>query len=219
MTLDAIKQSIWLHRKINRSEVNLHVEAGRHKIPLPISDPEVAQRFLDLLSERKVRKKSATPKWVIERYNAANKAYIERTHPVWCADGHYFLPTFPDVGSSNGLTTFICDYLLWSGHFANRTGNEGRVIMKEGKATRIHSSSKKGMQDIDCNLTHPQHQFGIPWKVEIKVGADTLSQAQVNYGKEVARTGAVYSVVSGVEDFFEQLDKLLILQPIQTSLL
>lgn len=219
MTLDEIKLKIWHHKKVNKSEVKLHTEADRHKIQLPINDVTTAQKFLDLINERKVKKKVDVPKWIIERYNKAHYDYTAIKYPNWEKDGHYFPHDFPDVGTSNGLTNFVCEYLLWSGHFANRTGNEGRVIMKEGKATRIHSSSKKGMQDIDCNLTHPQHQFGIPWKVEIKVGADRLSEKQIEYGKEVARTGAVYSVVSDPEDFFAQLDKLLILQPIQTKLL
>lgn len=219
MTLSAIKQSIWSHRKINLSEIKLHTEADRHGIPLPISSVEVAQRFLDLLCKRKIKKKVETPKWVIERYNAAHKAYNEQEFPNWCKDGHYMDPVWPDVGSSNGLTNFICDFLTWSGHFANRTGNEGRVIKnKAGKDIRIQSSSKNGMQDIDTNLVHPSHPFGIPWKIEIKVGADTLSQAQANYGKEVARTGAIYSVVTGVEDFFEQLDKLLLAESKQRTI-
>lgn len=212
--LDSIKLSIWTHRKVNRNKVNLQVEADRHKIPLPISTEEVAQRFLDLLNKKVQRRKVTIPPTIIARYNEANRSYVESKYPNWYKDGHYFLPDFPDVGSSNGLTNLICDYLAWTGHFANRTGNEGRVIMREGKATRIHSSSKRGMQDIDTNLVHPQHPFGIPWKIEIKIGADKLSEAQINYGREVSRTGAIYSVVTGVEDFFEQLDKLLILEPI-----
>jgi hypothetical protein len=211
-TLHSIKIEIWHHRRIHQNLVDLQVFADKAGVQLPITDIHEAEKLLKSLS-RKIKKKIETPVWCIQRYEQAHKDWFSGTYPNAFKDGFYpgMEPDWPDVGTSNGLTTLITNYLEWAGHFANRTGNEGRVIIVEGEAKRIKSSSKKGMQDIDTNIRHPQHPFGIPWKIEIKIGRDTHKEKQKEYGAKVSKTGGVYSVVKTAEDFFEQLDKLLIL--------
>lgn len=146
------------------------------------------------------------------RYRDAKWSWYDKNLRVIIDDGHFIEPDkFPD-NSANGITNYIEDFLGWSGHFANRTGNEGRVIIKDGEPLRIPSASKNGMQDIDINLKHPAHPFGIPWKCEVKAEGDTVKKHQEKFGKKVVKTGGHYSVVRSVDDFLMQFDQLMVMQ-------
>lgn len=146
------------------------------------------------------------------RYRDAKWSWYDKNLRVIIDDGHFIEPgKFPD-NSANGITNYIEDFLGWSGHFANRTGNEGRVIIKDGEPMRIPSASKNGMQDIDINLKHPAHPFGIPWKCEVKAEGDTVKKNQEKFGKKVSKTGGHYSVVRSVDDFLMQYDQLMVMQ-------
>jgi hypothetical protein len=157
-------------------------------------------------------------------YQQAHEQWFQSEYPNAYKDGHYCAPKYPDAKTANGITKVITDYLFWTGHFANRTNNMGVAIKKQrpkmnifsGKVENLEngveyrkSSSMNGMQDIDVNLKHPNHIYGIPWKIEIKVGKDTHKDHQKKFGKKVAKTGAHYSVVRTPEDFFTQLNHLL----------
>lgn len=193
--------------------VNLQSEADRHGVLLPINEATRAQEFLDKLNKKK-RKLAYVSDAAFKRYRDAKLAYETVKFPNWIRDGHFNEPDRPKE-DTNGLTGFCIDFLTWSGHFANRTGNEGRVL-KDG--TRIKSSSKLGMQDIDSNLKHSAHRFGIPWKIEIKAGKDTHKDHQKEYGKQVAVTGGVYSVVRNADDLLDQYDKLMVGNVEQSSI-
>lgn len=207
MTLLTAKQLIW--DKCKRNLVTLQVAADKANVRLPITSQHEADKLLESLDKKVNRKKATVPVDIIKRFNDAHHTWFKNKLPLTFNDGHYLEPKFPDTGTSNGLTNFIVDYLTWLGHFANRTGNEGRVLPD---GTRIPSSSKNGMQDIDTNLKHPKHPFGIPWKIEIKIGKDTHKSHQKKFGELVKSTGAHYSVVKTVEDFLEQYDELIKLQ-------
>lgn len=217
-TLEAIKQVIWNHRKVKRNIIDLQVYADKAEVRLPINTIENAEKLLKLLNKGSKKPKVTLPDVYYKRYRDAKYNHQSKEFPNWIANGHFIEPDKPDIGTSNGLTAFIVDFLTWSGHFANRTGNEGRVIIKAGKPVRIGSSSKNGMQDIDTNITHPNHRFGIPWKIEIKIGKDVHRANQKAFGLAVSKTGGHYSVVRTVEDFFEQYDKLLLAVPEQGSI-
>lgn len=223
--LATIKLQIWTHRKIHRSPTLLQQEADKAGILLPINEITRAQQFLDALNKRKRRNKVILPDAHVKRYRDAKYAHQSVEFPNWVRDGHFIEPTLPPMERATDLENFIIDFLSWSGHFANRTGNEGRVIQTKGDVTnqltgetrrvvtgtkRIPSSSKSGMQDIDTNLKHSTHRFGIPWKIEIKFGRDTHKDHQIAYGFKVQATGGVYSVVRDTTDFFEQYDNLMV---------
>lgn len=210
MTLLETKQQIW--DRVNKNEVTLLEAADKAKVRLPISDIAEANKLLAYLTKPKKRKvRTPVDPAIKQRYNEAYYKFQAENFPHWTADGHTLDADFPDTDTANGLTTMICKYLFWTGHLANRTNNMGRSIKdKSGQEKRIKSSSINGMQDIDTNLKHPKHPYGIPWKIEIKVGKDTHKQHQKEYGIRVQKTGGVYSVVKNPEDFFRQLDELLV---------
>lgn len=214
MTLSSIKQEIWNHKKVNRNEVNVQVYADKAQVRLPITQVHEAEKLLKLLNKGNKAPKQRVSDEVYKRYRDAKYQYECTKFPNWIKNGHFIEPDRP-TEDTNGLTTFIIELLTWEGHFANRTGNEGRVL-KNG--TRIPSASKNGMQDIDCNLKHSQHQFGIPWKIEVKANKDTHKEHQKRYGAAVAATGGHYSVVRTSTDFLEQYDKLMIGNVKQSSI-
>lgn len=210
MTIRDIKIQIWaiVDEDLGRVEAAI-------KFCGPKKDTEeywqrVLHRVQTYKQKRKAPPKPKLTQEQIKRYRDAKYAYEQQEYIHWIADGHFIEPEIPNTATGNGLTEFILKYLNWSGHFANRTGNEGRVIIGEdGKPKRIPSSSIDGMQDIDCNLEHPKHPFGIPWKIEVKTKNDTHKKHQKEFGEKVKKTGAVYSVVRSVEDFFSQYDRLI----------
>lgn len=204
-----IRAKIWKSAKQDKAKIQAAMDT--------VGDNDNSERYWKaVLRELKPRK---APKLQLsddhkQRYIRAYLDFQAREFPNWVKDGHALEPDIPDTGTANGLTNWICKYLFWTGHFANRTGNEGRVIEKDGKSIRIKSSSINGMQDIDCNLKHPAHQYGIPWKIEVKVKRDVHQEHQKDFGKRVNKTGGVYSVVRSVDDFFNQLENLLIEQKV-----
>lgn len=203
LIIDPIKKRIW---EAANNDLKT-VQAAMEKAGTNDNSEKYWKKVCRILKPPK-KKVPVSPDHLL-RLREAKLKYETKEFPNWVADGHFLEPTPSDPNSTNGLTGWIVDYLTWSGHFANRTGNEGRVIKKNGKDIRISSSSKNGMQDIDTNLTHSAHKFGIPWKIEVKAGADTHKKKQIAFGEQVSKTGAVYSVVRNVEDFFEQYDRLM----------
>lgn len=158
------------------------------------------------------------------RYNEAHKRWFAQEYPSAMKDGHYVAQKYPDCSTTNGIQNLITNYLKWMGHLANRTNNQGQARKKEvdkfniftGKLEKItigvqytKSHSQDGMQDVDCNLKHPKHPYGIPWKIEVKVGRDKLSDKQKIYAARVKKTGAVHSVVTSDVSFFSQYDGLM----------
>lgn len=218
MTLLEIKTAIWNHRKIHRNPIDLQVWADKAKVRLPINNPVEAEKLLKLLNKGSKKTAVKVSDEAHRRYCAAKLAYETIKFPNWVKDGNHLVPERLSE-STNDLTTFIVDFLQWSGHFANRTGNEGRVIKnKAGKQIRIASSSKNGMQDIDSNLKHSEHKFGIPWKIEVKAGKDTHKEHQKEFGKLVLNTGGHYSVVRNADDFLDQYDQLMIGNIVQNTI-
>lgn len=162
-------------------------------------------------------------KWQ-KRYQAAHELNFKTKYPAAFNDGHYSPPEYPKTGTANGLTKMITNFLNWSGHFGNRTNSMGTPTKKTAQKFNImtgqlvtidtgiewkKSNSMKGMSDIDANLKHPGHPYGIPWKIEVKVGRDTVKDSQIEFGKKVAGTGAIYSVIRSPEEFFDVFDLLI----------
>jgi hypothetical protein len=123
----------------------------------------------------------------------------------------YALPKIEyNENSTNGLTKCVLDFLNLSGHFCERTGNEGRVI--DGRKTftdvigrqktigtikRIKSSSTKGTSDLKAVIN------GRMVAIEIKFAKDRQSQAQKEYQASVEQAGGTYWIVKNFNQFYE----------------
>ena len=142
---------------------------------------------------------------------------LEKLRQLKLAKTRELYPNVPDIAlpkteyndrSANGLTRCVLDYLLLSGHFCERTGNEGRVI--DGRKTytdvigrqktigtvkRIKSSGTKGTSDLKAVIN------GRMVAIEIKFGADRQSQHQKDYQAMVEKAGGTYWIVKNFEQF------------------
>jgi hypothetical protein len=124
------------------------------------------------------------------------------------------LPKYSDK-TANGLTKCIIDFLILSGQFAERTGNEGRVIDSRktytdvlghtkvsGQVKRIPGSGTKGTSDIKAVIN------GRMIAIEVKIGADRQSESQKDYQAKVERAGGQYWIVRSFDDFFAHYAKI-----------
>jgi len=142
---------------------------------------------------------------------------LEKLRQLKLAKTREMYPNVPEIAlpkteyndrSANGLTRCVLDYLLLSGHFCERTGNEGRVI--DGRKTytdvigrqktigtvkRIKSSGTKGTSDLKAVIN------GRMVAIEIKYGADRQSQHQKDYQAMVENAGGTYWIVKNFEQF------------------
>lgn len=137
------------------------------------------------------------PTWKL-RYNTAHYNYTLQRTPNVVKDGFYTTPPTPVVTKSNGLTTFIINFLNWSGYRATRINTMGRQI--NGKF--IPSATRKGTADISATVK------GKSVMIEIKVGADRPRTEQLAEQQRERNAGGIYEFVSTPEGFFQLFDKL-----------
>ena len=135
-------------------------------------------------------------------------------------------PTFPEYArpikaysdtKANGLTKCIIDFLNYSGHQAERINNMGRRIDKRkivtdvvgnireiGSVEYMKSTMTPGTADISCTLN------GRSLKVEVKIGSDRQSQAQINYEQAITRAGGIYIIARDFDSFLEWYDNFIL---------
>lgn len=161
---------------------------------------------------------------VKNRYYQARYDYYLRTKYEIVKDGMFFTSDFPKVKTANGLTKFICNFLLWSAHHGERTNNMGRPIEKtrpqfnifSGKVEHLANGIEwqkgtgiKGSSDIKGHINNANHKFPIPIYIEVKINKDSQSDEQKKYEQQVTKTGALYCIVKTPEDFFAFYDYCL----------
>ena len=137
------------------------------------------------------------PTWKI-RYNTAHHNYTLQRTPNVVKDGFYTTPPTPVVTKSNGLTTFIINFLNWSGYRATRINTMGRQV----NGRWIPSATRKGSADISATVK------GKSIQIEIKVGSDRPRPEQLAEQQRERNAGGIYEFVSTPEGFFELFDKL-----------
>ena len=138
------------------------------------------------------------PTWKL-RYNTAHYNYTVQRTPTVVNDGFYTPPPTPVVTKSNGLTTFIINFLNWSGYRATRINTMGRQI--NGKF--IPSATRKGTADISATIK------GRSVMIEIKVGADRPRPEQRAEQQRERQAGGIYEFVSTPEQFFMLFDSIV----------
>lgn len=148
------------------------------------------------------------------RYVNAHFAWSEQKHPNVVADGFYTLPKFPDVTTANGLTQFVVNFLDWNGSYGNRINTVGRVIKAgrdiqtingtiKAKTVMIKSATKRGTADVQAVIN------GRSLALEIKVGKDRMSEAQLKQQQAVQNAGGYYYVIRDVDTFLATYDKFI----------
>jgi hypothetical protein len=73
-----------------------------------------------------------------------------------------------------------------------------------GSLTWIPGTGTKGSADISATIQ------GRSVKIEIKIGRDRQSQAQLDYQADIERAGGIYVIIKTLEDFFQWFDNFLL---------
>lgn len=217
--LRSIKLEIWTHRKVHKNPIDLQIAADASQVRLPITQVHEAEKLLEWLNKpHRVKRTVITPPWCIDRYMQAHKDNFKQEYPQAFAGGFYagMEPTVPDLATTNGITTFVSNYVKWVGGYANRINVAGRIIKnKQGNEVRIKSSTKRGTEDLDILWRGRK----IACEIKNAITKDTVKPDQDKQKGRIERAGGIYIIVTGVENFFVQWDKIVSSIPIQATLL
>lgn len=149
---------------------------------------------------------------VKNRYYQARYEFYLRTKYEIVKDGMFFISDFPKVKTANGLTKFICNFLMWSNCHATRIASSGRLvdgIEKQPSGTLlttkkwIPGTTRKGTADIKAVIK------GRAVDIEIKIGSDKPSAFQLREQELIRQAGGIYEFIKTPQQFFELYDKIL----------
>jgi len=146
------------------------------------------------------------------RYKESYEAFQDVEYPAASSTyGYLKVKEYPDVTKHNGLRKFATDFLKWNGHHAEVTGNTGRKIFdkKKQKEIWINGSGTNGTSDVKCDIAVDFQRSPVPVKIEIKVGRDFQSDAQIEYEADVTTNGALYWLIRSPERLIDLYDNLL----------
>lgn len=186
----AVGADIPCHDAQQLQEMIQHLTRNRHAVDQPVYKlqplPQIAPQVHD---------------WKA-RYQQAHRLYYETEFPNVVKDGFYIPPVLPKVHTSGGLQKFIVTYLDWTGCYGNRINTTGRKIFdkKKGKEIWITGTTKKGSGDTVACCRGKMIWF------EVKVGADTPSDKQIEQQRKITRSGGKYYFVKTPDDFLTLYD-------------
>jgi hypothetical protein len=102
--------------------------------------------------------------------------------------------------TSNGLTSCVISWLTLNKHYCSRIQSQGQWNQKLGMFTK--STVRKGIADIMAVIE------GRTVMIEIKIGRDKLSEAQIKTKHDVEKSGGHYMVVKDFDSFLQQYKQL-----------
>lgn len=95
--------------------------------------------------------------------------------------------------NANGLTQAIIKFLSFKGHFATRTSSAGRYLVKDKRW--IPGTTRKGYPDIQATVN------GRSLHIEVKIGKDKMSEAQLKVKQEIESAGGLYFIAKDFDSF------------------
>lgn len=117
--------------------------------------------------------------------------------------------------SANGLTKCIIKFIQLRGGQAERISTSGRVVDNRttytdavgfvrtmGSVQWIPSNSTKGSADVSATIK------GRSIKIEVKIGKDRQSPAQVEYQRNIEAAGGLYYIARDLTTFVEWYTKI-----------
>ncbi|HUZ58681.1 MAG TPA: hypothetical protein VMU83_07860 [Hanamia sp.] len=99
--------------------------------------------------------------------------------------------------TANDLTKAVIDFINFSGGDANRINCQGQVRKINGGMIWTRGSTRKGVADIHAIFK------GLHISIEIKIGNDKQSDAQVKESERVRGAGGLYFIAKNMESFLE----------------
>ena len=117
--------------------------------------------------------------------------------------------------TANGLEKALCAYINLSGGMAERRKNSGRVIDDRkvitdvagmqrvlGGTRYIPGTGRNGTSDISGIWR------GKPLAIEVKIGKDRMSQAQIAYKEDFEKAGGIFIIARNFEQTINELNKV-----------
>ena len=121
----------------------------------------------------------------------------------------YIIRTKYTDKTANSLTKAIVKWINLNGYQAERISTSGRWVdnskvvtdvlgnqKKIGSGKYIKGSGTKGSADISATIK------GKSIKIEVKIGKDRQSEAQVEYQKAIERAGGIYFIAKDFTSFY-----------------
>lgn len=197
MTLAELKQQIW--DKAGKSMVVVQAAADKACVTLPITRVEQAEAVWKAMQARKRKPRPELSTEHIKRFLYAHQEWFKSEYPNAYKDGHYCRPVIPNTAEANGLTSWICQYIIWTGGRATRISSAGRKL-KNGK--HIPGTTRNGSSDVSSTINGKSVMF------EVKVGSDKPSPAQLKEQDRERKAGGEYFFTHDVAEFFKQYDSV-----------
>ncbi len=118
--------------------------------------------------------------------------------------------------TANGLTKCIVHWINLNGYQAERISTTGRYIdnskvvtdvlgnrKKIGTGKYIKGSGTNGSADISATIK------GRSIKIEVKIGKDRQSEAQIEYQKMIEKAGGIYFIAKDFDEFIEFYKRII----------
>ena len=147
------------------------------------------------------------------RYKTAYEYWQLKAYPASSKDFGVLPVKYPDVTKSNGLTTFVMNFIKWNGYRSTRINVSGRLIEQPEKQKSgvilgtkkwMRSTTRKGTADISATI------LGKSVMLEIKCGYDKPREAQLEEQARERSAGGIYEFIYNPDQFLELYDKLLL---------
>jgi len=147
--------------------------------------------------------------WRID-YVRMYKEY-ELLHYPAVAKDHSLQPKFPRETTANGLTMLILKWLKYAGHYANRISTQGQARVQQIPRFNIHSEKVQHFEKVSWTKSHTKRGtpditgiiYGKAIWIEVKVGKDRMSEAQVEQQADIERAGGLYFVARDMQSFVD----------------
>ena len=150
-----------------------------------------------------------------------NKKLLEELYLKYTKNNYPNFPVFaipPEKFSdktANELTKTICKFITYIGGQAERVSNQGQyrdntkiVTDVLGRKRTIGSGAWTKGQGTNGTADISAIYLGTSFKIEVKIGKDIMSQAQMKYKKDVERAGAIYIIARNFDDFINDFREI-----------
>jgi hypothetical protein len=145
-------------------------------------------------------------------YRQAYKVFYEREYPLATKDHGIPDVKFPKVATSNGLQRMIINFLNWKGHRASRINVQGKLVQQAERQASgtvltvkkfVSSTTRRGTADVSATIN------GKSVMLEVKIGKDKPSEAQILEQARERRAGGIYEFVKTPEDFLQLYQSII----------
>jgi hypothetical protein len=121
----------------------------------------------------------------------------------------YVVKTKYSDKTANGLTKAIISWINLNGYQAERISTTGRYVdnskivtdvlgnrKKIGSGKYIKGTGTNGSADISATIK------GKSIKIEVKIGNDKQSEAQIKYQEMIEKAGGIYFIAKNFDEFY-----------------